>query len=230
MRAERGPHRGASSTRCRWTRASRRWPRRPGSTRWSSRPVAGEDYELLFTAPAGVRAAVERAGEESGSPVTWIGQVSAAASEREAVTLLDETGRPRRLAGWDHLRRGREKKGPLLDELHDDRCRDTLRIDRVGVVGDLPLQPPVLPLVLSLRPCARCAWCLASDAPVCSLSTPFRADGIRLASSGRAMRHRRSADSVPPSDPGPAYVTGPRTVTSDGASGDPRGSPPARRT
>ena len=69
---------------------------------------AGEDYELAFTAPAGVRSAVERAGEESGSPVTWIGRVSAASAEETAVTLLDETGRPRRLAGWDHLRRDRE--------------------------------------------------------------------------------------------------------------------------
>ena len=70
---------------------------------------AGEDYELLFTAPAGVRSAVERAGEESGSPVSWIGRVSAASAEKKAaVTLLDETGRPRRLAGWDHLRRDRE--------------------------------------------------------------------------------------------------------------------------
>jgi thiamine-monophosphate kinase len=72
---------------------------------------AGEDYELLFTAPAAVSAAVERAGGDSGSRVTWIGRVSGGSAEGEtAVTLLDETGRPRRLAGWDHLRRGREKK------------------------------------------------------------------------------------------------------------------------
>jgi thiamine-monophosphate kinase len=74
---------------------------------------AGEDYELLFTAPAGARATVERAGDESGSPVTWIGRVSAGQAEGEAaVTLLDKTGRPRRLAGWDHLRRGRGRKNP----------------------------------------------------------------------------------------------------------------------
>jgi thiamine-monophosphate kinase len=74
---------------------------------------AGEDYELLFTAPTGVRAAVERAGDESGSPVTWIGHVSPRSAEDETtVTLLDETGRPRRLAGWDHLRRGQERKDP----------------------------------------------------------------------------------------------------------------------
>jgi thiamine-monophosphate kinase len=74
---------------------------------------AGEDYELLFTAPAAVSAAVDRAGDESGSRVTWIGRVSAGSAEDEAaVTLLDETGRPRRLAGWDHLRRDRERTGP----------------------------------------------------------------------------------------------------------------------
>jgi thiamine-monophosphate kinase len=74
---------------------------------------AGEDYELLFTAPAAVSAAVERAGEDSGSRVTWIGRVVAGPVEDQApVTLLDETGRPRRLAGWDHLRKGREKTGP----------------------------------------------------------------------------------------------------------------------
>jgi thiamine-monophosphate kinase len=72
---------------------------------------AGEDYELLFTAAGAVSAAVEHAGEECGSRVTWIGNVSAAAADGDAaVTLLDETGRPRRLAGWDHLRRGRERK------------------------------------------------------------------------------------------------------------------------
>ena len=54
-------HRGASSTRCRWTRASPRSRRGRASTRSSSRPAAGEDYELLFTAPAG-RARGGRAG------------------------------------------------------------------------------------------------------------------------------------------------------------------------
>jgi thiamine-monophosphate kinase len=67
--------------------------------------AAGEDYELLFTAPARAREAVARAGEDSDSPVTWIGQVSR--GEEAAPRLLDETGRPRRLDGWDHLRRGR---------------------------------------------------------------------------------------------------------------------------
>ena len=75
--------------------------------------AAGEDYELLFTAPAEVREAVERAGEENESPVTWIGRVVGGSAEGEAaVTLLDETGRPRVLAGWDHLRTGRERSDP----------------------------------------------------------------------------------------------------------------------
>jgi thiamine-monophosphate kinase len=74
---------------------------------------AGEDYELLFTAPPGAREDVERAGRESGSPVTWAGLVSDAAGKGQSLTLLDETGRARPLAGWDHLRKGRERKGPL---------------------------------------------------------------------------------------------------------------------
>jgi thiamine-monophosphate kinase len=71
---------------------------------------AGEDYELLFTAPPDARDAVERAGHDSGSPVTWIGRVSDGGEP--VPRLLDEIGRPRRLAGWDHLRKGREPKDP----------------------------------------------------------------------------------------------------------------------
>jgi thiamine-monophosphate kinase len=71
---------------------------------------AGEDYELLFTAPPAARDAVERAGRDSGSPVTWIGRASDGGEP--VPRLLDETGRPRELAGWDHLRRGREPKEP----------------------------------------------------------------------------------------------------------------------
>jgi thiamine-monophosphate kinase len=72
---------------------------------------AGEDYELLFTAPARARAAIERAGDDTGSPVTWIGRVSEESREGEArLRLLDETGRARALTGWDHLRTGRGRK------------------------------------------------------------------------------------------------------------------------
>jgi thiamine-monophosphate kinase len=63
---------------------------------------AGEDYELLFTAPPEARDATQRAAEDAGSPVTWIGTVAGAGEP--AVRLLDGTGRSRRPAGWDHLR------------------------------------------------------------------------------------------------------------------------------
>jgi thiamine-monophosphate kinase len=71
---------------------------------------AGEDYELLFTAAAGARDAVERAGASAGSPVTWIGAVASAGEP--AVRLLDGTGRPRRPDGWDHLRSRAVAEGP----------------------------------------------------------------------------------------------------------------------
>ena len=74
---------------------------------------AGEDYELLVTAPSDAREQVEHAARENGSPLTWIGRTSGAAEEgRSRVTLLDESGRSRALAGWDHLRTGPERKGP----------------------------------------------------------------------------------------------------------------------
>jgi thiamine-monophosphate kinase len=62
----------------------------------------GEDYELLFTAPAelidGVREAVE-------VPVTVIGEISRGAGV-SGVSVLDEDGRklPIAASGWDHLR------------------------------------------------------------------------------------------------------------------------------
>ena len=43
-------------------RRRRRSRSRRASTRWSSRRLPGEDYELLFTAPAAARATVERGG------------------------------------------------------------------------------------------------------------------------------------------------------------------------
>lgn len=64
----------------------------------------GEDYELLFTAPA------ERADElarlvqrETGTPVAVIGEIVPAA---EGITLLhaDGTRTPLRRGGWDHFR------------------------------------------------------------------------------------------------------------------------------
>jgi thiamine-monophosphate kinase len=52
----------------------------------------GDDYELLFTAPPGARAAVERAAE-----VTWIGHVS-----RGSGLALKHRGQPVELTGYQH--------------------------------------------------------------------------------------------------------------------------------
>jgi thiamine-monophosphate kinase len=60
--------------------------------------TAGDDYELLVTAPEDRRAAVERA---AGMPLTWLGRVSAGA--RGEVALLRPDGSPAGdLRGWEH--------------------------------------------------------------------------------------------------------------------------------
>ncbi len=61
----------------------------------------GDDYELCFTAPAGVREVIEDLGRDVGVPVTRIGRVDAGAG----LTVLDGDGRPLRLAkaGFDHF-------------------------------------------------------------------------------------------------------------------------------
>jgi thiamine-monophosphate kinase len=61
--------------------------------------AGGEDYELLFTAPAAAADRVAAAAGEAGSPVTWIGAVRAGAGVR----LLAEGGAARPLRGWDHF-------------------------------------------------------------------------------------------------------------------------------
>jgi thiamine-monophosphate kinase len=61
--------------------------------------TAGEDYELLFAAPAQAVPRIEAAALAAGSPVTWIGD----AREGSGLRLLDEAGEPRPLRGWDHL-------------------------------------------------------------------------------------------------------------------------------
>lgn len=53
----------------------------------------GDDYELLFTAPAAVRAAVEAA-----APVTWLGQVGVGRGAR----LIGPGGEERQLSGYEH--------------------------------------------------------------------------------------------------------------------------------
>jgi thiamine-monophosphate kinase len=61
--------------------------------------TAGEDYELLFTAPPQARGTVESAADEAGAPVTWIGEARPGAGVR----LLNAAGAARPLEGWDHL-------------------------------------------------------------------------------------------------------------------------------
>jgi thiamine-monophosphate kinase len=70
-----------------------------GITGFELAASAGEDYELLFTAPRDSRATVETAADSAGTSVTWIGETSAGA----AVRLLDDQGVAQPLAGWDHF-------------------------------------------------------------------------------------------------------------------------------
>jgi thiamine-monophosphate kinase len=53
----------------------------------------GDDYELLFAAPPGLRAQVEEAGRRAGVPVTRIGRCEAG----EGLALVDGPGAPRPL-------------------------------------------------------------------------------------------------------------------------------------
>ena len=64
--------------------------------------AGGDDYELLFTAPAEARDAVRAAGQSAQTPVTRIGRVSTGSG----VTVLGADGRPlaRRFDGFDHFR------------------------------------------------------------------------------------------------------------------------------
>ena len=61
----------------------------------------GDDYELLFTAPPSLAAAVREAGERSGTPVTPIGVVT----PEPGLVVLDEDGHAHALParGFDHF-------------------------------------------------------------------------------------------------------------------------------
>jgi thiamine-monophosphate kinase len=73
--------------------------------------TAGEDYELLFTAPKSARGEVESAAESAGTVVTWIGTARPDESGPDAaVRLLDDQGVAQSLSGWDHL--ARSTSGP----------------------------------------------------------------------------------------------------------------------
>jgi thiamine-monophosphate kinase len=78
--------------------------RMAGSTGPELAATAGEDYELLFTAPSNVRANVESAADVAGTAVTWIGTTGPSTSgSGAAVRLLDDRGVAQPLSGWDHL-------------------------------------------------------------------------------------------------------------------------------
>jgi thiamine-monophosphate kinase len=69
--------------------------------------TAGEDYELLFTAPPAARADIEHAASGAGVSVSWIGCILPGEDATAGpVRLLDAEGRSRRLRGWDHLSPG----------------------------------------------------------------------------------------------------------------------------
>jgi len=59
----------------------------------------GEDYELLFTARAGV---IERVKRKASCPITVIGDIIAG---DKGVILVDSRGKPVKLArgGWEHF-------------------------------------------------------------------------------------------------------------------------------
>jgi thiamine-monophosphate kinase len=61
--------------------------------------TAGDDYELLFTAPPERRAAVEQAATATGTRVTWLGDVHAGAG---LVELRAPDGRVVALSGYEH--------------------------------------------------------------------------------------------------------------------------------
>jgi thiamine-monophosphate kinase len=63
--------------------------------------AGGDDYELLFTAPTSLRAAIEAAARLAGVPVTRFGQIEAAAGLR----VVDAAGRTLEMGwrGFDHF-------------------------------------------------------------------------------------------------------------------------------
>lgn len=61
--------------------------------------TAGEDYELLFTAPPERRASLAEAAGAAGSPVTWIGRVRSG----EGLVIVGRDGRQIELEGFEHL-------------------------------------------------------------------------------------------------------------------------------
>jgi len=63
--------------------------------------TAGDDYELMFTAPPERRAAIEQAAIATGTRVSWLGDVRAGGG---LVEIRGPDGAPVDLSGYEHLR------------------------------------------------------------------------------------------------------------------------------
>lgn len=74
----------------------------PDAWQWQCLLAGGDDYELLFTAPAGRHDAVRAAAETAHVPVTCIGIIE----PEPGLRLVDRQGHPVELpsAGFDHFR------------------------------------------------------------------------------------------------------------------------------
>ncbi|MCX7279601.1 MAG: thiamine-phosphate kinase [Burkholderiales bacterium] len=67
--------------------------------------AGGDDYELVFTAPASARQAVQAAAAQAQTPVTRIGLIEARAAQGPAIRLVDADGQrlDLDLPGFDHF-------------------------------------------------------------------------------------------------------------------------------
>ncbi len=85
---------------------NRRAARELHGDEWHFALYGGEDYELLFTAPAENAAAlVQRIWSETGTPVTVIGEILPPSEARQLV-LPDGRAVPLEARGWDHFKIG----------------------------------------------------------------------------------------------------------------------------
>jgi thiamine-monophosphate kinase len=74
-------------------------PLAPGVEEAEFAATAGDDYELLFTAPPSARAAVEAAAAATGTRVTWLGDVRAGGG---LIELRAADGALVELSGYEH--------------------------------------------------------------------------------------------------------------------------------
>lgn len=65
--------------------------------------TGGDDYELVFTAPPGLRGAVAEAAAASGTPVTEIGSLVPGSPGAVTVLAADGSAMPLERRGWTHM-------------------------------------------------------------------------------------------------------------------------------